>query len=153
MNEWRKILVPVDFSDDSRQALRSACELAARYGARVDVIHVVQAPVYVGDLVAPGGVRLVDFLREEAQEQLSTFAAETAELEPVRGQVGVFVGAPAEVILRRADEAAADLIVMGTRGRTGLAHVLLGSVAERVLRHAHRPVLVVPAPRAKVTQR
>jgi nucleotide-binding universal stress UspA family protein len=151
MNEWRKVLVPVDFSEDSRLALTCAAELAGRYGARVDVLHVVAQPAVVGDLVSPafGGARLVDFLCDEAQKQLRVFVADVPGLAEVAGDVLVLPGDPSDRILRRVREAPPDLIVMGTRGRTGLAHVLVGSVAERVIRHAHRPVLVVPGPDPK----
>ncbi len=150
MNEWRRILVPVDFSEDSRQALASAAELAGRYGARVDVVHVFSSPAVVGDVVSPafGGARLSDYMRGEAEAQLRRFIADISGLESLVGEVRVLAGDASDRILKVAEESDPDLIVMGTRGRTGLKHVLLGSVAERVLRHAHRPVLVVPAPRA-----
>lgn len=145
----KKILVPVDFSEDSRLAMKTAAAYARAWGARIDVLHVVAQPTYAGDMMVPilGGVRLGDFMEDEAQKELTQFVADTPEVSDVLGAALVRMGGPADRILKYAEEVEPDLLVMGTRGRSGLAHVLIGSVAERVLRHSRCPVLVVPHPR------
>jgi nucleotide-binding universal stress UspA family protein len=141
----KKVLCPVDFSDPSREAMHFAVDLAQRYGAEVVLLHVYQVPAYAfpeGMVLAGPDVlaNLVDRIartlaawREDAAGRAAglTVAAETA------------MGVAHTEILRVARERKADLIVVGTHGRTGLAHVFLGSVAERVLRTAPCPVLTV----------
>ena len=159
------ILVPTDFSDPAHQALHHAAEEAALHGARVTLLHVLPAhggtdvyyvsgrpeqssqgrydPIAGGRLggmppAQPTTVRRD--LGEEAITQLNDLVPEAC-----RGSWNVETasGNPADAIVRLAQERGADLIVMGTHGRTGLQHVLLGSVAEKVVRHAPCPVLTV----------
>jgi nucleotide-binding universal stress UspA family protein len=139
------ILHPTDFSENSRVALDWAIAWAQQFGARLIVLHVVPefAAVYQ--------------LEQEEVERLSAHMQQIAEAEMRRlwqergGEVDyelvVTIGAPAHEIVRVATERQVDLIVIGTRGRTGLAHALLGSVAEQVVRLAPCPVLTVrPSP-------
>lgn len=163
-----KILVPIDYSDYSDRALRWGASLAEKYGAKLLLLHVV--PRASEDLLgrgavgtdtplqlaldnpsvyyAPGpppqeAVTVID-LFEMAQNDLKDLAmAKLNESLSVSPKVGV--GKPAEEILRVAREEGVDLIVMGTHGRTGLRHVLMGSVAETVMRTAPCPVFTVKA--------
>lgn len=147
MNTIERILVPVDFSECSRAAVRAAVGLAARYGAEVELLHVHDAP-WTPEAVT---VRTEDgrevaaeqYLEEESQRQLTELAASVPELARIAHRKSIRTGMSHDIILNRARAAGADLIVMGTHGRTGLSHLLMGSVAEKVLRGAPCPVLVV----------
>jgi nucleotide-binding universal stress UspA family protein len=137
----RTILHPTDFSDRSQHALHLACALARDHGASLVVLHAEPTP-YIGyseGAIPPDpGVLL-----EESKEQLRRLEVPDAGLRTERRFVE---GDPAEEILRAAREAGADLIIMGTHGRTGLSRLLMGSVAEQVVRRADCPVLTVKAP-------
>jgi nucleotide-binding universal stress UspA family protein len=138
------ILVATDFSPASEAALAWARDLAQQYAARLSLLHVVNDPRATGVLTAevyvPPNPESRERLLRETRERL-----EQALPPNERTQFGVMtearIGDVAETILETAREQKADLIVMGTHGRHGLAHVLLGSVAERVLRDAPCPVL------------
>jgi nucleotide-binding universal stress UspA family protein len=142
------ILVATDFSPASDAALAWARDLAQQYAARLSLLHVVTDPMATGVLTSEVYVPA----KPETQERLMREA--TARLEQAlppdeRRQFGVMIeariGDVAENILETAREEKVDLIVMGTHGRHGLAHLLLGSVAERVLRDAPCPVLTAHA--------
>jgi nucleotide-binding universal stress UspA family protein len=143
MDPIRTMLHATDFSGHCDAAFQFACLLARDYSARLIVLHVLQ-PRPVG----PGGAQAVPYLpaefgRKEAEEQLR-------KLQPtitgVRLEHHLQEGEPVDVILHIAKETPCDLIVLGTQGRTGLGRLLIGSVAEAVLRKAHCPVLTVKAP-------
>jgi nucleotide-binding universal stress UspA family protein len=140
----RHLLCPTDFSDASRHALEQAAALAKWSGARITILHVaapmsdvlpgLAMPTAHGDLVADS-----DALRRRALEESAAFTAANIAVE-----VRVSVGRPWREIVEEADRLEADLIVLGTHGASGFQHLLLGSVTEKVLRAAHRPVLTVP---------
>jgi nucleotide-binding universal stress UspA family protein len=142
------ILVPTDFSAGSEAALAWARDLALRYEARLSLLHVVTDPRAVGvwtpEVYVPPIAETQERLLREARERL-----ELALPAEDRNRFGLTVdarlGDVAENILNAAREQHVDLIVMGTHGRHGLAHLLLGSVAERVLRDATCPVLTTHA--------
>lgn len=144
----RRILVPVDFSNSSARALRHAAKRAAELGGSLIVVHVVPADY---GWLGIGREELRDLdrsLQRQAADRLCAFADEnvghnlTAELE-------VRVGQPAEEILAAARESQCDSIMLSTRGLTGLDRYLIGSVAERVARLAHCPVVLLrPGKRA-----
>ncbi len=141
----KKILCCTDFSDNSEPAVRTAVDYAKAFDASFILAHIVDSwagfPAYSEGI--PVDVRnVVRDLEETAKEKLENLAGElSAKIGKIstRSKVGI----PAEEIIRVAKEESADLIVLGTHGWTGLRHILLGSVAERVLRGAHCPVLVV----------
>lgn len=151
---FTKILAATDFSDDSNYALGFAEELARRFGAEITVLHVDQplAPVMVSEL-DPG----LDFgaMSRIAEEQRSMALAILEKTSTRLREAGMKargllkVGAPFLEIIRTAQAENFDLIVLGTHGHTGLAHVLMGSVAERVVRKAPCPVLTVRHPERK----
>lgn len=145
MTQIRRIVCPTDFSPTAARAADFAASLAKAFGAAVTLLHVLPEMNYPlrGLGVAAAFPQLLAELRTRAHEQLQkalpTFAgiACTTELRE---------GAPHETILAVAKELGADLIVIGTAGHTGLAHALLGSVAERVVRLSTCPVLTVRTP-------
>jgi nucleotide-binding universal stress UspA family protein len=135
------VLCPVDFSDSSRHALELAAELVRPGGAGITLLHVVEAPVsYTGELPDP------EFLREldtRSAEQLGQWASELRSKFSVPVTIRSRIGWAGAGTLAVIDDApSVDLVVMGSHGRTGLKRVLLGSVAEKVIRHARCPVLV-----------
>ena len=140
----RRILVPLDFSGKSRQALDFAVPLAQRYGAKIFLIHVVE-PLYSfasfpGEMgVAPVNLRPV---AEAWKAKLSALAQQLVPRE-VLGKTMVCSGRAYHKIVEAANAVEADLIVIATHGHTGLRHVFLGSTAEHVVRHARCPVLAV----------
>lgn len=137
-----KILVPIDFSDCSKAAFTYASGLARDFNAELRLVYVINPHWYpFGDKYAAlDAARLMDEAAKAARKQMRRMAA-TAN---VRYSVGVIHGSPAMEICKAAN-GDADLIVIPTHGRTGLGHVLIGSVAEHVVRYAHCPVLVIPA--------
>jgi len=132
------VLHPTDFSLRSDRALELACSLVRDYGGRLVLLHVLPAPVAVGPL-SPDP----DALRAGARNQLDQIAIPAHDV-PVERRLAE--GDPATEILRVSGEVAADLIVMSTHGRTGLGRLLMGSVAEQVMRQATCPVLTVRTP-------
>lgn len=143
MSRVRTLLVAVDFSDHSRVALDWALDLARDLGAKVHVIHAYAIPTTAA---MSYGVALPEGLWERVREAADQRLAEV--LERVRGaglagESHLVESSPADAISDTAQSIGADLIVMGTRGLSGLKHVLLGSVAERTLRIAPCPVLTV----------
>ncbi len=148
MIDLHRILVPTDFSKYSENALKYAVAFADKFGAELYLLHVVQdLAVFVPDMVtvAPPAAPAVEQITAAAQQALDRVVRE----HPF-GKLGVHTevreGAPFYEIVRFAQEANVDLIIMGTHGRSGLAHVLLGSVAEKVVRKAPCPVLTVRHP-------
>ena len=142
----RKILVPLDFSPPSDYALSYAKALGADFGASLHVLHVVEDRLMTGPWPVEAYLGELPRLREGLIKD-----AESRMLECLKsiGQSGiqatgeVLIGSPFQTIVDLAFTSGADLIVMSTHGRTGITHLLIGSVAERVIRHASCPVLVV----------
>jgi nucleotide-binding universal stress UspA family protein len=155
MHKISSILVPIDFSDSSRDALEQAVFFAERFDARLEVLHVWEVPAYVRpDLVVwmEGSDEhrkpMAEVAEARAEQEMDAFLRKLP-LEARRRITERLVGGnPVEVILRLTRDEPFDLVVMGTHGRTGLSHLLLGSVAERVVRGAGCPVLTVRAPRS-----
>lgn len=135
----RRILVPVDFSPSSRVALEHALGIARRNDAQLTLLHVVE-PFDASLLMDPAEARRI--ARADANEQLSKLAGPIVQDWPRTGRE-LRAGNPATTIVAMARRMKADLIVMGTHGRTGLKRMVIGSVAERVVRLAHCSVLVV----------
>jgi universal stress protein A len=135
------ILHPTDFSERSGYALHLACALARDYGARLVVLHVATPPTSIyGEGILPPDPQL---LSQEAKAQLERLEVPGAN---VRAERRFEEGDAATEILRVAQEIHAGLIVMGTHGRTGLGRLVMGSVAEQVVRKASCPVLTVKTP-------
>jgi nucleotide-binding universal stress UspA family protein len=141
-------LVPIDFSSYAEQALDSAIALAQKLQARVTLLHVIQPPavVNVAGGIWPSSTFLQDLEAAVTRDMEGYLARVTAA--GLAGEIAVVHGVPFQEILDTAKARQVDLIIMGTHGRTGLSHVLLGSVAEKVVRLAPCPVLIArqPAP-------
>jgi len=140
----RKILAPVDFSDVSEHALSYATGLAADLGAKMLVIYVVEPIVFAGSPIAPemSVPHLIEDQRRAAAESVDKLVARLAKRKiEVEGMVRT--GTAYHVIVDSAAAESCDLIIMGTHGRGGLGHFLLGSVAEKVVRLSPCPVLTV----------
>ena len=141
----RRILVGVDFSPPSDGALELAIEMALRHEAELTLLHVYQLPGFAfPETVVPAPPELLDRMVEDNRRHLETLA-ERARAAGVKTTVELLPGAPFVELVRRGREGF-DLIVVGTHGRTGLRHALLGSVAEKVVRKSTVPVLTVRAP-------
>lgn len=144
--EVHSILVPVDFSKYSREALRYAREIGALYDARLDLLHVIEEQLHPAFYV--GGVESIYDLKpnldEEARSELQKFFEETEGPE-VEATYIVKPGRAPRRIVKQAQEAENDLVVMSTHGLTGLDHFLMGSVAEKVVRRVPVPVFTVKA--------
>lgn len=140
------ILVPLDFSPYAVHALEYAITLATPLQARVTLLHVIQPPLIAGaDAdVWPSAVFLEECEAAVARDLDGCLARVTSA--GLAGEMVVRHGAPFQEIIDTARARQVDLIIMGTHGRTGLAHLLLGSVAERVVRLAPCPVLVARQP-------
>lgn len=147
---WKTILVPHDFSSPANHAVALARDEAKAHGATLLLLHVIDLPTNLGPDIAivpeanGAPINMKDFATRGAEAHLADIAArlEKDGLKPAATHVRF--GKAAEEILAFAEEHAVDLIVMGTHGRTGLAHLLLGSVTERVVRASPKPVLIVP---------
>jgi nucleotide-binding universal stress UspA family protein len=142
------ILHPTDFSEQANNALRLACVLARDHEACLVVVHVVQPPITV-----VGGMGVVppvpeEYGYEEAEERLAKLQSPYSSVQMKRL---IREGDVASEILALAKDGPCDLIVMGTHGRTGLSRLLMGSVAEEVVRKARCPVLTVKTPFALST--
>jgi nucleotide-binding universal stress UspA family protein len=142
--DWKRILCPIDFSDASRAALEQAAELAKRYGAKVALFHAYPVPGYTfpdGSFVASS--KMLEELSEQARRHLLEWKEIAEKMGIAQVEIGTAIGEPAHEILAFAKAQNADLLVLGTHGRTGIQHALMGSVAERVVRRATCPVLTV----------
>ena len=143
MSRYRKICCPVDFSDPSRRAMREAADLARDFGAELTLLHVapsVTAPVAEAALAPPARHVEAD---ADAPQLLAAWASEAEALAGRAVQTRLASGRPGPEIVRHAREGGFDLLVVGSHGHTGVRHLVLGSVAEEVVRTAPCPVLVV----------
>jgi nucleotide-binding universal stress UspA family protein len=144
----RRILVPTDFGECSAPALRYAVELADKFGAELILLHVVHdLALAMPDAVMPTPVPAPDLtqLIDAGKTGLANLIARE-NLGRLRPRTEVRVGSPVPEIVAAAKDLRADLLCVGTHGRTGLAHLLLGSQAERIIREAPCPVLTVKPP-------
>jgi nucleotide-binding universal stress UspA family protein len=143
MSPIQTILHPTDFSQSAANAFQFACMLARDYAARLVIVHVAQRPM----TVLGGTEALPPFADEygpkELEERLRRLESPFAS---VRLERRLLTGDPVREILQVAQELPCDLIVMGTHGRTGLSRLLMGSVAEQVVRKAPCPVITVKTP-------
>lgn len=144
MAEWKRFCCAVDFSDTSRLAMQRAGELARRFGGELELLHVHPLAAPAVDLEAlPPPPDVLETVLHELQDTLRQWQEEAARIigRPVHGTV--LPGIPADDIARFASNHSVDVVVVGSHGRTGLTRLLLGSVAERVMREAPCAVLVV----------
>jgi universal stress protein A len=137
---FKKILCPVDFDENSIAALKVAGELARESGAIMEVLHVI--PINIQPADAP--VFLEVYSRQERDSQTKLAELAKTHLVEVKAELKTAIGQPAASIIHAQKAMGAEIIVMGTHGRHGIAHLFLGSVAERVVRESPCPVLTIP---------
>lgn len=144
MIELKNILVPTDFSETAAVALRYAKPLAERFGASLHVLHVLEDPLLgwkpEGHVVAVPKIRAG--MEQGAHAQMGQLLSDE-ERTKFHAEMVMLWGRPFVEVVRYAADHGIDLIVMGTHGRTGLSHLMMGSVAEKVIRLAPCPVMVV----------
>jgi universal stress protein A len=149
MVSWNKICCAVDFAEPSRRALEVACDLARRLGADLTLVHVFEDPRVVGDSLA-SPPELYDQMAGETERNIASWRNDAARLSDRPVHSNVLTGRSAEALVQYFQTHDYDLVVMASHGRRGLQRLVLGSVAERVVREAGCPVLVVrggvPAP-------
>ncbi len=148
---WKTILVPHDFSASANHAAAIARDEAKTHGGKLLLLHVIDLPDQLGmdsaivpaDTGAP--INIKTYAVSSAEQHLADIALRLAK-DGTPASTYVVIGKPVEEILRFADEHKAELLVLGTHGRSGLTHLLIGSVAERVVRSAKAPVLTIRHP-------
>ena len=141
--QLRKILCPIDFSEGSKEALRNACDLALGSGAALRLVHVWEVPLWLTTSQMPVSPDVVQELIDLDQQNLDAALADAKRAGVKDVTAELLRGVAWDEVVRLAkNDSQIDLIVMGTHGRTGLRHVLIGSVAEKVVRQAPCRVLV-----------
>lgn len=137
----KRILVPLDFSDCSKKALQYAVAFARQFGATLSLLYVIQPYYPVSEMVPMDGELFDRHMRESSETEMSALRK---SLDPaLKPSATIRYGTPHVEIVRAARDLKCDVIILSTHGRTGLSHVLMGSTAERVVRHANCPVLVL----------
>ena len=142
MTLYSRILVPTDGSTEGEQAVAHALDVAAVHDAAVHALYVVDTASYAGMPMESTWDGIGDLLRSDAESALAR-VEEIATAASVNVETAVVEGSPSREIVRYAEQSDCDLIVMGTHGRGGIDRLLLGSVAEKVVRSASVPVLTV----------
>jgi nucleotide-binding universal stress UspA family protein len=140
MNRFNKILIPTDGSENTKAAIAQGLELAKAMGAEVTALYVVDQASFVNFPMDATVVSIYSLLEKEGKDAVD-YVVKEGEKAGVKVEAKVVEGNPAKKIVDEAENY--DLVVMGTLGRTGISKLLLGSVAERVVRLAPCPVLVV----------
>jgi nucleotide-binding universal stress UspA family protein len=141
---WKKVLCPIDFSDNARAALNVAVEICRQFDAALVLFHAYELPGYTlpeGSIVS--SPKMLQDLSDRADEHLAEWKRSAEAMGAPRVATEKGIGEPAFETVELAREGGCDLIVMGTHGRTGLRHALLGSIAERVVQRAGCPVLTI----------
>jgi universal stress protein A len=141
----KTVLVPTDFSDASESALRYGKAMAEAFGASLHVVHVMEdllAHAWAAEVYVSSMPQLRDEIEKESRQRLETLLGE-GDRTKFRAETALLAGNPFLEIIRYAKAHDVDLIVMGTHGRGPIAHMLLGSVAEKVVRKSPCPVLTV----------
>ena len=147
----RRIMIPIDYSENSKAALSYGADLALGFGASLDIVHVWDRPTYLTDAVMvqrPGEAHkpIGELIRENAQHDMTEFLSQLSLPPSLSIDSRLISGEPASALLGELKKGEHDLVVLSTHGRTGLAHLLLGSIAEKLVRLSPVPVLTVPPP-------
>ena len=147
----RRIMIPIDYSDNSKAALAYGAQFAQSFGASLDIIHVWDRPTYLTDAVMvqrPGEAHkpIGELIRENAQHDMAEFLSQLQLPSGLETSSRLLSGEPASALLTELKKGEHDLVILSTHGRTGLAHLLLGSIAEKLVRLSPVPVLTVPIP-------
>jgi len=136
-------MVPLDFSDHSHKALRYAIKLAEQFGSELELVNVVTPVVYAEGMVLPAAMENLDTVTEEHSKRALEKISRQEGVKELTVKTTVLLGNPYDEIVNHAKKQQTDLLLITTHGRTGLQHFLLGSTAEKILRHAPCPVMVV----------
>ena len=139
----KTLMVAIDFSDSSKIALRYAAALAHKFQARLILVHVVEFSLVGSELGALELAQIQSGLEEEANKQIQNLVADELPSE-IESQTVIRTGKPYSEIVHAAEEFKVDLLIIATHGHSTLTKMLLGSTAERVVRHANCPVLIIP---------
>lgn len=144
MKDFKTILFATDFSESSDYSFSYALSLAKKFNARLLIIHVINEPVDLRGFYVPhiSFDKLEEEIEEGAQKMMEKFCR-THIRDYDNYETFIVPGIPFDEIIKKATETSADLIVMGTHGRTGLDHVLFGSTAEKVVRKSPVPVMTI----------
>jgi nucleotide-binding universal stress UspA family protein len=145
MVQFKHILAPTDFGESSGRALEVAMDLSKKYAAALTLLHTYEIPGYFYPGMPATAADLLAPIREIAEKHIEETLAEIRKELP-HAQSQCCFGVPWQEILRVVTENSVDLVVMGTHGRRGLSHALLGSVAEKTVRLCPVPVLTVRGP-------
>jgi len=141
---WKRVLCPIDFSEPAKAAMKAAVAICKQNDADLHLFHAYELPGYTlpeGSVVA--SPKMLQDLADQAEAHLAEWSKLAQEMGARRVEMSKGIGEPAIEITELAREHGFDLIVVGTHGRTGLRHALMGSVAERVVRRSGCPVLTV----------
>jgi nucleotide-binding universal stress UspA family protein len=144
---YKRILCPTDFSGPANKALQYACDLAAQYDAELHLLHVLPDPVAALTAYGPVVSAIPPDWEENMRAQVNQQLADALDKNWEKGKTvrrSISEGVAFAEIIRYARDNAIDLIVMGTHGRTGFNHFIMGSEAEKVVRNAPCPVLTIP---------
>lgn len=143
-----RLLVPVDYSEQSKRALEYAGELAHAFTATLDIVHCFDRPSYVSDdvFIERQGKRrpLIEVLREDAAREMAQFLSGATLPKGITVNSHLVGGEPAGAVCERLRERDYDLVVIGNSGKSGVRQLLLGSVAARLVRLSPVPVLTIP---------
>jgi nucleotide-binding universal stress UspA family protein len=142
MNAFKHILVPTDFSPSSSAAIELAINIASQYDAELTLLHVWELPVYPYMELMMSSAEITTAMEKAATECLETKLNEVRSRLP-RAKSLLAMGVPWQQILESVKASKADLLIMGTHGRRGLEHAIMGSVAEKLVRLSPIPVLTV----------
>jgi nucleotide-binding universal stress UspA family protein len=147
MKPFEKILTAIDFSENSEHAFEYALTLATQFQAELTILHVINEPVDLRGFYVPhiSFEQLEKEIEESAQKMMEKFC-QTKLINFTNYKTDIVSGIPYEEIIKKAEDIAASLIVLGTHGRTGLDHIIFGSTAERVVRSSSCPVLTIRLP-------
>ncbi len=141
---WNKVLCPIDFSEPARAAMKVAVDICRQFDSELTLFHSYELPGYTlpeGSVVA--SPKMLQDLADQAETHLAEWKKIAEEKGATRVQTIKGIGDPALEVVELAREGGYEVIVLGTHGRTGIRHALLGSIAERVVRHARCPVLTI----------
>jgi nucleotide-binding universal stress UspA family protein len=147
----RHIMIPIDYSENSKVALNYGAEFASAFGASLDIVHVWDRPTYLTDAVMvqrPGEAHkpIGELIRENAEHDMLEFLGQITLPPGLVSTTRLLAGEPASALIAELKKGGHDLVILSTHGRTGFAHLLLGSIAEKLVRMSPVPVLTVPAP-------
>ncbi len=153
MLQWNSIVCPIDFSDAAREAMHLAADIASRHGAALHLVHIYQVPgISFPEATVYSGQEALEKLLDATGKELAAWRAEARSMGADRVETHAIMGVPYSEIIRFVRNNHCDLLVLGTHGRTALMRALMGSVAEKVVRHAPCPVLTVRPQRAHVAE-